>query len=330
MTVLPRRNVSGKAGPGAFFAVGCGIFLLAAGFFVWSVAQLLDSSGLGVAPRPDTPVALVVPLKGVLFDIDEKSVFGEEPLLDKTERLLRRAADDANVRAVVLYIDSPGGEMTYSDRIHRAVAEYRKRCNKPVVVMMGSVCASGGYYVACAGEFIMAHPTSVTGSIGVKMSLFNFKGLLESYGVRDETVTPDNAPYKEIGSWTKDMTAEEKDILTRIVGIMHERFIEVVATGRPGMTAEQVRAVANGSIFVAEDAVANGLIDATGYLSDLRDKLKEMTGVAKIELYWPPERRSLGGLFRTMALEFAPAGALARKFVSRYNCPRLMTIWREM
>ncbi len=232
-------------------------------------------------PLAEQKVALVS-LKGVL--VDAGGGFLTPGTFRSTLEHLQRAAEDENVKAVVLEVDSPGGGVTASDVLWREVKRLRSETGKPVVVSMGSVAASGGYYVSVAADRIYAQPTTVTGSIGVLMSLVNAQGLMEKVGL--ESLLVKSAEHKDLGSPFREMTPEERAILQGVVDHLFTRFKTLVAEGR-GLSAEQVEAVADGRILTAQQALDAGLIDKIGYLDDAFDEARKLAAVpqAKVVRY---------------------------------------------
>ncbi len=199
---------------------------------------------------------------------------------------LKMAREDSEVRGVILYVDSPGGEITASDIMHREVMKFREGpAGRPVVACLMDLAASGGYYVSVAADRIIAHPTSVLGSIGVMMPLYDATGLLKKIGIRDETIT--TGPFKDIGSpfaeKTEEQRRKEHEMLQSLIAAMHERFISVVAEGR-GMEPEQVRPLADGRIFTSQQALQYGLIDRVGYESDAVAAVKKLAGIREVHL----------------------------------------------
>jgi protease-4 len=194
------------------------------------------------------------------------------------------AADDPNVKAVVLRINSPGGAVTASDIMYQDVMRFRHETGKPVVACMMDVAASGGYYLAMASDRIYAHPTTVTGSIGVIMSLYNASGLFQMIGVKSNPIK--SGPNKDIGNPAREMTQEERDILQGMVNSFYDQFVQVVARGR-GLPEERVRALADGRVYTGLDAHKLGLVDEVGYLEDAIDCAMAMAHLkdAKIVAY---------------------------------------------
>lgn len=173
-------------------------------------------------------------------------------------------SEDSSIKAIVLRIDSPGGGVVASQEIYNAVKNAKKE-GKKIVVSMGTVAASGGYYVAAAADKIVANPGTLTGSIGVKMEFASVEKLLEKIGVKGMVVKA--GEYKDIGSPFRDMTDHEKQLLQDVIDDVHSQFIEAVSEGR-GLPAADVKAIADGRIFTGRQALALKLVDRMGDLAD--------------------------------------------------------------
>ncbi len=191
----------------------------------------------------------------------------DNPVAIFTEKL-DRAADDPRVRAVVLRVNSPGGGVTASAMMHAELLRFRQKTGKPVITSMLDVAASGGYYLACGTDRIVAMPTTVTGSIGVIMIMPDLTGTMALVGARANVVK--SATFKDAGSPFRTMTPEDRAIFQGIIDEMYARFVDVVAAGRPKLDAERVRTLADGRVYTATQALEAGLVDQIG---DLRDAL---------------------------------------------------------
>jgi protease-4 len=217
-------------------------------------------------------------------------------MVSEVKRALRQAADDRFVRAIVLRIDSPGGEVTASDTIYKAVKETGTR--KPIVVFMDSMAASGGYYIACGSRRIIAHPLAITGSIGVIMQGIGYDGLLGKVGVEMRTFK--SGPMKDAGSGSRPMTEAEKEFFQRMVLQNYDRFVQIVSDAR-GIPVDELRnGIADGRIYLGEEARARKLIDETGYIEQAYAVAKELAGItdAEIVLYHSrPSFLELLGIF---------------------------------
>jgi protease-4 len=194
--------------------------------------------------------------------------------------MLTRAREDEQVVAVVIEVSSPGGSMTASDLMYAALKDF-KASKKPVVVLMDGVAASGGYYVSCAADEILATRTTITGSIGVLIPLFDVTGLLDKVGIKDETVA--SRPMKDMLQPTTGRNEEEMQRLQELANSMHEMFVDVVAEGRKDLSREDVEPLASGNIYTAQEAVDNGLIDRVGYRDLAVDRAAKLAGLGKSE-----------------------------------------------
>ena len=188
---------------------------------------------------------------------------------------LNAYAEDSSIKAIVLRIDSPGGGVVVSQEIYNAVKNARK-AGKKVVASMGTVAASGGYYVAAAADKIVANPGTLTGSIGVKMEFANIEKLLEKIGVRGVVVKA--GEYKDVGSPFRDMSEPEKKILQDVIDDVHSQFIKAVAEGR-NMQEAEVRAIADGRIFTGRQALDLKLVDQLGDLTDSIKVAGDLVGI---------------------------------------------------
>jgi protease-4 len=209
---------------------------------------------------------VIIDVDGMLLNVRSSGLLGsgENPVSLFRERL-DAAARDPRVKAVVLRLNSPGGAVTASDIMYRDLLEFRKKTGVPVVACMMDVAASGAYYLAMGCEKVYAHPTTVTGSIGVIMSLYNAAGLATKIGVSSNPIK--SGPIKDLGNPLRDMTDLERAVLQDMVNRFYEQFVRIVATGRR-MPEEQVRVLADGRVYTGEHARELGLVDEVGYLED--------------------------------------------------------------
>ncbi len=188
----------------------------------------------------------------------------DAPIVDAEDviRQLRKYRKRSSVKAVVLRLDSPGGGVVPSHEIFEEVRRVRKY-GKPVVASMGSVAASGAYYIACGADVIVANPGTITGSIGVISEFASFQPLLEKIGIENTTIT--SGEFKDTGNPTRRMRPEERAYLQRTVDNVYAQFLEIVAEGRH-LEADSVRQLADGRIYTGEQAFGNGLVDTLGTL----------------------------------------------------------------
>ncbi len=201
-----------------------------------------------------------------------------EGLLVTSEQVVEELTDyagDSSIKAIVLRIDSPGGGVVVSQEIFNAVKNAKKE-GKKVVASLGTVAASGGYYVAAAADKIVANPGTLTGSIGVKMEFANIEKLLEKIGVKGMVVK--SGEYKDVGSPFREMTDQEKKLLQDVIDDVHSQFIEAVAEGRNLQPAE-VRTLADGRIFTGRQALELKLVDQLGDLADSIQVAGKLVGI---------------------------------------------------
>ena len=178
---------------------------------------------------------------------------------------LKQYSENPLVKAIVLRIDSPGGGVVPSQEIHDAVKRVKNKSNKAVIASMGTVAASGGYYIAAATDRIIANPGTLTGSIGVIMEMANFEGLLKKVGV--EGVVIKSGRFKDVGSPLRKMSDEERKLLQSVMDDVHHQFIEAVADGR-SLEVSEVEPLADGRIYTGRQAKEARLVDELGDLDD--------------------------------------------------------------
>lgn len=227
------------------------------------------------------PKILIIYIQGVISDsMPSSSLLRREdniPLTAKVREQLEAAERDPEIKSVILSIDSPGGEVTTCDIIHHEIMSYKKRTGVPVTVIMGSVAASGGYYLSMTGDTVIAYPTTITGSIGVLITKLSLKELLGKIGIEDETVK--SGENKTMGSFFKNMSPDEKALFQKIVDSMYGRFIDIILESRKNITRDQLLKVADGRIFIASDALKLGLIDKIGYFEDAVEAASKSAGL---------------------------------------------------
>jgi len=223
----------------------------------------------------------IISIKGVIMDAE-----------GFVKRQIDRAKSDQSVKAVVLRVDSPGGSVSASDAIYHQLRELVEGTHDPenprevpLVVSMGGMAASGGYYVsmACGDEpdVIFAEPTTSTGSIGVIMPHYNFAGLMEEWGIEEDAITSHR--LKNMGSFSKPMTAEERKIFQELVDEFFAQFKDAVKHGRPKFEkdTETLDELATGQVFTGRQAEKNGLVDKVGFLDEAVERAIELAGIEK-------------------------------------------------
>jgi protease-4 len=225
---------------------------------------------------------LLLDVSGAITDAPVKHAFGlieEESTVARVQSELKKAAKDARVRALVLRINSPGGGVTASDDVYTEIVRFKREQKMPVVAALGDLAASGGYYVACAADTVVAHPTTVTGSIGVILVNLNLEGLLGKIGVRNETFKA--GEHKDLLSPLRGATPEERRIVQSILDSLHARFVSVVRESRPKLDSGRLIELTDGRIFDASQALAAGLVDGIGSLRDAVALAEKAAGVEK-------------------------------------------------
>jgi protease-4 len=242
--------------------VGCGGILM--------LATSVGGSNLSLGPAVS-----IVRVQGTIVSGDPSiTPFGaaEGAYSGTIVRHLKEAEEDPNVKAVVLRVDSPGGSVVASDEIYQQVVSM----TKPIVVSMGELAASGGYYVSAPADEIFANPNTLTGSIGVISQFINFEDLLREYGV--EVTTIKTGDLKDEGSPFRSMSEEEISVWQSIVDDAYEEFVQIVADGR-GMSTERVKELADGRVYTGEQALDLGLVDQLGNLPAAIQHAAELGGI---------------------------------------------------
>lgn len=249
-------------------------------------------------------VIVITAVVSVMMTFTQKIQIGEKVALVRIEGVildskdiieeLKEYSEDASVKAIVLRVDSPGGGVAPSQEIYDEIKKLREK--KKVVVSMGSVAASGGYYISSPADIIVANAGTLTGSIGVIMEIPNVEGLMDKIGLKTEVIK--SGKHKDIASIFKSMTAEERDILQSVLDDVHDQFIQAVAEARE-MEVEDVRELADGRIFTGRMAREVGLVDELGNLEvaiGLAGKLGGITGEPRV--VYEKEKLSIFDLIR--------------------------------
>jgi len=222
-----------------------------------------------------------------------------DSMVNDAKVALRQAKNDDTIRAVVLHIDSPGGEVTASDVIYNEVRKLREK--KPVVIYMGSLAASGGYYIACGGNYLMANDTTITGSIGVIIQTLKYKELFGKIGV--ESIVFKSGAFKDILSGSRDMSEAEQQYIQSLVMQTYDKFVGIVARERQ-IPEETLRTgIADGRIISGKDAVGVKLVDATGYIEDAFNKARELGNASGAPVVQYKAQFKFGRLLRGFGMD---------------------------
>lgn len=234
---------------------------------------------------------LLMDISGTISSKEKRGALSfrsEDSIVSRVREELTRAAEDSRIKGLIVRINSPGGTVTASDIIYTEIKRFKEEKKVPVVAAITELAASGGYYVAVAADTIVAHPTSVTGSIGVIAVKFNAQGLMQKIGVVDETFTAGDK--KDLFSPMRPATAEEREIIQTMLNSFHQRFKDLVLKGRPSLTAADIDRLADGRVYTADQALANKLVDEIGYLDDAIAVVKKGVGIkdARVVMYDRP------------------------------------------
>ncbi|MCP3964978.1 MAG: signal peptide peptidase SppA [Lentisphaerae bacterium] len=213
-------------------------------------------------------VILTVPVSGIIHSGEMGGAFSEEGAsADKICKQLNAALQDKSVKAVIIRIDSPGGEVVAADRIYHSIQKVRK-AGIPVVAVMETLAASGGLYIAVGCDKIIANPMTTTGSIGVIIQTYKYYDLFKKIGLKSESYT--SGPYKALLDGSRPTTQTEQLIIQKQVDEVYEHFVKIVADGRPKLTADKIKhsTIGDGRIMLGKDAEKTGLVDQLGYFQD--------------------------------------------------------------
>lgn len=271
-------------------------------------------------------------LDGVIQDTGEAaSLFGDGYHHRTFMKMLNYVKDDRSVDGIVIRVNTPGGGVVESAEIHDKIVQIIEETEKPVYISMGSIAASGGYYISAPATKIIATPETITGSLGVIMQSINYSGLAEQLGV--DFVTIKSGKHKDIMSSSREMTEEEREILQTMLDNSFDGFVRVIADGR-GMTEKEVRKIADGRIYDGRQAKELNLIDDFGYLEDvivMMETEQELEG-AKVVRYNENFGFGLNSLFsmgakKIMGNELELNGMV--KLLSQPNAPRPMYLYAE-
>jgi protease-4 len=237
-----------------------------------------------------TAKVLLMDLSGVISEEPLVSLGAQAPrvsLLARVREELKKAEDDDRVQALVVRINSPGGTATASDIVYRELSAFKARRKIPVIAAIMDVGASGGYYVALAADTIVAHPTTVTGSIGVVMLTLNAEGLLQKVGVAPLAIK--SGAKKDMGSPFRGLSDEERQIFQGFIDELYGRFVSLIVKERR-IPEDKVRAFADGRIYTAQQAKALGLVDRVGYLEEAVEAARQAARLpeARVVMYHRP------------------------------------------
>ena len=253
------------------FALVFLIFLGIAGVFL--IGRSFDA--IGNKPKGRDNIA-VINITGPIMAGNSGGVLGNEMASSRNiMKQINQAKDAKNVKALLLRVNTPGGSSAASDSIYRELRKFKKT-GKPIIVSMGDVAASGGYYISAAADEIFANPSTITGSIGVIMKFTNLEDLYNKLGV--DSITIKSGPHKDLGSPNRKMTAEEKKMLQDMVDNVYKQFIDAVVEGR-SMSRDTVLKLADGRIYNGAKAKKVGLVDQLGTFYDAVDRTAKLANI---------------------------------------------------
>ena len=234
----------------------------------------------------ETGKVLVIPIRGTISDAPKRQFIITRPsMVQEVVSQLRKAQKDPEVKAVVLKINSPGGSVTASDILYNEIVAFKQKTKAKVVVVMMGVAASGGYYISLPADYILAHPTSITGSVGVLFIRPDVAGLMGKIGI--EVEVSKTGKNKDMGSPFRQATAEERQIIKDMIDQLGKRFLDRIAEHRK-IDPQRMKEISSARIFLAEDALKLGMVDRVGYIGEavsLAKKLAELPENAKVVVY---------------------------------------------
>ncbi|MFH1371667.1 MAG: signal peptide peptidase SppA [Planctomycetota bacterium] len=263
---------------------------------------------------PRTARIAIISVDGIIDDQQAQNVYWQ----------LKTAREDRHIKGLIVRINSPGGTLSGSDQIYNEILKYRSEKDKPVVAFMQGVAASGGYYTSVACDMIVAEPTTITGSIGVIMGYLVVQQLLEDkLGIQPIVVK--SGEKKDWPSSFKMPTDEQIQYMQqRIIDPAYKRFVEVVIDGRKELTEEDVNRLADGSIYWADQALEEKLIDEIGYLDDAIAKVKSMADIEKAQVI---EYRRPFALSDILAAKAKAGLRIDRKTLYELAVPQVLYLW---
>jgi protease IV len=222
---------------------------------------------------------LIIPIRGFLSDAPKKGLLGDRPsVVQEVVSQLQLAEKDKEIKAVLLEINSPGGTITASDILYHEIMDFKERTKSKMVALLMDVAASGGYYIALPADRIVAHPTTITGSVGVIFVTPKVTGLMDKLGLAVEVNK--SGSEKDIGSYFRPSTPEEQRIFQELTDKMGGRFLDLVAKQRK-MDPKAMTSISTARIYLAEEALPLKLIDSIGYLNDAISEAKGLAGLSQ-------------------------------------------------
>ncbi|HEX3800350.1 MAG TPA: signal peptide peptidase SppA [Verrucomicrobiae bacterium] len=291
-----------------------------------SYGPRMDETTVKESEISTTNKIVMIPVEGVISG--EAAQQGGYSIVTLVKEELKRAKENDDVRAVILKVDSPGGEVLASDEIAKAIRKFENSCDKPVVVSMGSLAASGGYYISAPCDWIVANELTITGSIGVIMHGLNYRGLLDKIGVRPEVFK--SGKYKDMLSPTKtpdEESPEEKEMIQNMINETFGKFKSVVADGRRTsferdhgkMLSPDWQDYADGRILSGKEAYKLGFVDEVGDFDDAVERAKQLAHIKRADVVTYQEVFDLSNLLHI----FGESNAKSVKVELGVDIPKL-------
>jgi protease IV len=270
----------------------------------------------------------LIEIEGVLHEVATPTRLGlseEESSVARVRAQLDMAAKDRAVKAVVLRIHSPGGTATASEILYGEIQRFKAKKQVPVVAQLMGIATSGAYYAAMAADSVYADPTTVTGSIGVIFMGVNVSGLMDKLGVSDQTIT--TGPYKDVGSPLRRMTPEDRALVQGVLNDLYQRFVQVVVAGRPHLPAGRISELADGRIYSAPQAQANGLVDGIADLPSTIDEVRRRAGLAEARVVSYHRKREWRENLYTMPRSWETSTIEPTTLLDLLHAPTFAYLW---
>jgi protease IV len=274
------------------------------------------------------PKIALIDIEGVLSEVAKPTRLGlgeHESSVARVRAQLDKAAKDRAVKAVVLRIHSPGGTATASEIIYGEIQRFKAKKPVPVVAQLVGVATSGAYYAAMAADSVYANPTTVTGSIGVIFVSVNVSGLMEKLGLANQTIT--TGPYKDMGSPLRPMTPEDRALMQGVLNDLYRRFVQVVTAGRPQLAAPHVAELADGRIYSATQAQANGLVDGIADLPSTIDEVRRRAGLNEVRVVAYHRKREWRENLYTLPPSVETLTAVPTAMLDWLHAPTFAYLW---
>lgn len=271
----------------------------------------------------------VLSVDGTIQDTGEaSSLFGSSGYNHAAfMKQLKQIEADKSVKGILMYVNSPGGGVMESAQIRDKLLEIKKKRKLPVYVSMGSMAASGGYYISTAADKIFASKETLTGSLGVIMQGYDYSGLMKKVGISDNTIK--SGAHKDIMSSSRPMTKEEKKIMQQMINDSYDEFVNVIATGRH-MSKEKVRKIADGRVYDGRQAKKIGLIDQFGYKEDAIRALKKEKGLQDADVFEYQQTGGIESLFSASVKGIVSPNAELLSFLKmsgNISAPKMMYLY---